>query len=115
MEEFRRGGLPRSLELRTRNLCLEALGAAHAERPDKAGRMRMPVTVIAAAAVFTILAAVWLTAALGDLAPGETLSATAWLAIAFIAQNVLALFLAPVILGAGRPVDDEDIQPGQRI
>lgn len=75
----------------------------------------MPVTVIAAAAVFTILAAVWLTAALGDLAPGETLSATAWLAIAFIAQNVLALFLAPVILGAGRPVDDEDIQPGQRI
>lgn len=115
LKETGRKGLPRSLDLRTRNLCLEALKAGAAGRPDKAGRVRIPVPVIAAAVVFTILAAVWLTATLGDLAPGEPLSATAWLAIAFIARNVLALFLAPVILGAGRPVDVEDTQPGQRI
>jgi uncharacterized membrane protein len=91
------------------------LGAAHAEAPEAKRRAKVPLPVIAASVLFTVLAAIWLTAALADLTPGENLPTTAWLAIAFIAQNVLVLFLAPVILGAGRATNDDHIQSGQRI
>lgn len=104
-----------SVEARTRRLCLEELSAVAAESRERAGRARMPLPVIAAAVLFSVLAAVWLAGTLADLTPGETLPATAWLAVAFIAQNVLVLFLAPVVLSGGRPAEDERTQSGQRI
>jgi anti-sigma factor RsiW len=104
-----------SVEARTRRLCLEELSAAAAESRERAGRVRVPVPVAAAAVLFAVLAAVWLAGSLADLTPGENLPATAWLAVAFIVQNVLMLFLTPVVLGAGRPAGDEKTQFGQWI
>lgn len=104
-----------SVEARTRRLCLEELNAAAAGSRERAGRARIPVPVAAAAVLFVVLAAIWLTGVLADLAPGKSLPATAWLAVAFIAQNVLMLFLTPVVLGAGRPAGDEKTQFGQPI
>jgi hypothetical protein len=107
--------LPLALDLRTRRLCLEALGVVPAESGQTKRRAKVPLPVIAAAAVFTILATVWLTATLADLTPGENLPTTAWLAIAFVAQNALMLFLTPIILGAGRAANDDHLRSGQRI
>jgi len=90
-----REGLPRSLDRRTRNLCLEALGA-------DAGRRKVPLPVVAVALLFTLVAAVWLTVTLVDVAPGQPLPSGAWAAIVFIAQNALMLFLSPVILRSAR-------------
>jgi anti-sigma factor RsiW len=115
LRDIRWAELPPEAEAKTRRLCLEVLGSAPGERREAAGRARIPVPVIAAAAMFTILAAVWLAATLGDLTPGESLPATAWAAVAFIAQNVLMLFLAPVVFRAGRHAGDENGQSGQRI
>jgi hypothetical protein len=101
---------PASVGAETRRLCLEELaGTGAAERP------RLPVPVAAAALLFTVLAAVWVAGALADLKPGENLPASAWLAIAFIAQNVITLFLAPVVLGAGRPAADDETRPARRV
>jgi hypothetical protein len=102
LKDFRKAELPQSLDLRTRRLCLEALG-----RDSAAGKARIPVPVIAASILFSVLAAVWLTAILADVAPGEPLPSSAWIAIVFIAQNALMLFLSPVILRAARPLKNE--------
>jgi anti-sigma factor RsiW len=104
-----------AVEAKTRRLCLDEMNAAAAGSRERAGRARTPVPVIVAAVLFAVLAAVWLAGVLADLAPGESLPATAWLAVAFIAQNVLMLFLTPVILGAGRPAGDEKTRFGQRV
>jgi hypothetical protein len=93
--------LPQSLELRTRRLCREALDRDPAEEKAK-----VPVSVIAAAVLFTVLAAIWLTVALIDVTPGQPLPSGAWAAIVFIAQNVLMLFLSPVILRMARPSEN---------
>lgn len=93
--------LPQSLELRTRQLCLEAM-----DRDPSAGKAKIPVPVIAASALFTVLAAIWLTVALIDVRPGQPLPSGAWAAIVFIAQNVLVLFLSPVILRMARPSEN---------
>jgi len=108
LKDFRRAELPRPLDLRTRRLCLEALGGSAAAR-----KARIPVPVIAASILFSVLAAVWLTATLLDVAPGEPLPSGAWVAIVFIAQNALVLFLSPVILRAVRPSKTETpLSPG---
>ncbi|MGD1008793.1 MAG: zf-HC2 domain-containing protein [Candidatus Aminicenantales bacterium] len=93
--------LPQSLELRTRRLCREAL-----DRGPAAGKAKVPVPVIAASVLFTVLAAIWLTVALIDVTPGRPLPSGAWAAIVFIAQNVLVLFLSPVILRMARPSEN---------
>jgi hypothetical protein len=95
------GELPASLDLGTRRACLEELD------PERAGtaaarRANVPWPVVAASVLFALLAAVWLTATLGDLKPGDALPWTSWVAVAFIAQSVLALFLSPVIFRAVR-------------
>jgi hypothetical protein len=97
--------LPPALDERTRRRCLESLEARSGARAG-AGR-RIPVPVIAVAVLFTALAAVWLAGTLSDVIPGETLPATAWVAVAFIAQNVLMLFLSPVIFRSAGPVERE--------
>jgi hypothetical protein len=107
LEDVRRAALPPSLSLRTRWRCLEELGGGAAESPLAPGRTRIPVLVIAASVLFTLLAVVWLTAALIDVTPGQPLPSNAWAAIVFIAQNVLMLFLSPVIFRTGRPSDNE--------
>jgi predicted anti-sigma-YlaC factor YlaD len=104
---------PQPVEAKTRRLCLEEMAAAERGRAD--GRARMPVPVAVAAILFTVLAVVWTAGALADLRPGESLPASAWLAVAFIAQNVITLFLAPVVLGAGRSARDEETRSAQRI
>jgi hypothetical protein len=96
-----RAELPRSLDLRTRRLCLEALDGDPA-----AGKAKIPGPVIAASALFTVLAAIWLTVTLIDVTPGQPLPSGAWAAIIFIAQNVLVLFLSPVILRKARPLEN---------
>ena len=101
LKEFRRQGVPRSLDLRTRNLCLDALGAGAAAGPADAARAKVPLAVTAVSLLFTVLAVIWLTVSLIDVTPGQPLPSSAWAAIVFIAQNALMLFLSPVIL---RPV-----------
>jgi len=100
-----REGLPRSLDRSTRNLCLEALGAeaadGAAESPGR-NRTKVPWPVVAVSLLFTLVAAVWLTVTLVDVAPGQPLPSGAWVAIVFIAQNALMLFLSPVILRSAR-------------
>jgi anti-sigma factor RsiW len=99
LEEFRREGLPRSLELRTRNLCRDALGAGASA---DGARTKVPVAVTVVSLLFTVLAVIWLTVALVDVTPGQPLPSSAWAAIVFIAQNALMLFLSPVILRPAR-------------
>jgi hypothetical protein len=98
VEELRREWLPRSLDLRTGNLCLEALGAGAAEGAAEAVRTKVPLAVTAVSLLFTGLAVIWLTVTLLDVTPGQPLPSSAWAAIVFIAQNALMLFLSPVIL-----------------
>jgi anti-sigma factor RsiW len=101
--------LPSSLDERTRRMCIESLdGRFPAGSRATAGR-RIPMPVIAVAIVFTALAAVWLAGTLSDVTPGDTLPAAAWIAVAFIAQNVLMLFLSPVIFRSARPADKETL------
>jgi anti-sigma factor RsiW len=102
LKDVWREELPLALDLRTRHLCLEALGGRAA-----AGRAKIPVPVIAVSILFAVLAAIWLTAALSDVAPGEPLPSGAWVAIVFIAQNALVLFFSPIILRAARPSKNE--------
>jgi anti-sigma factor RsiW len=99
LEEFRREGLPRSLELRTRNLCRDALGAGASV---DVARTKVPLAVTVVSLLFTVLAVIWLTATLVDVTPGQPLPSSAWAAIVFIAQNALMLFLSPVILRPAR-------------
>ncbi len=99
---FRPEGLPPSLDLRTRRLCREALSGAEA-----GSRAKIPVPVIVASVLFSVLAVVWLTIALGDVEPGQPVPSGAWAAIAFIVQNVLMLVLSPVLLRGARPRDGE--------
>lgn len=107
---------PASVGAETRRLCLAELAGAEAGGArSRAGRARMPVPVAVAALLFTVLAAVWIAGVLADLKPGESLPAAAWLAVAFIAQNVITLFLAPVVLGAGRPAGDEETRSARWI
>ena len=116
LNDTRWAELPPSLGSRTRRLCLEGLAGAKEEAAgSRAGRARMPVPVAVAALLFTILAVGWIAGVLADLKPGESLPASAWLAVVFITQNVITLFLAPVILGAGRPAGDEETRSVQRI
>jgi anti-sigma factor RsiW len=103
LKDFRRAELPRPLDLRTRRLCLEALGSRRAV----ARKARIPVPVIAASILFAVLAVIWLTATLSEVAPGEPLPSGGWVAIVFIAQNALVLFLSPVILRAARTSKNE--------
>jgi hypothetical protein len=103
-----RADLPPSLDLRTRRLCLEALAGGSATASPAAGRARIPVPVIAVSVLFTVLAAIWLTVALVDVRPGQTLPSGAWAALVFIAQNVLMLFLSPVVLRTTRPLERYD-------
>ncbi|HVP89969.1 MAG TPA: zf-HC2 domain-containing protein [Terriglobales bacterium] len=107
---------PASVGTETRRLCLEELAGAEAERARRGPRRaRVPVPVAVAASLFTVLAAVWIAGVLADLKPGEAIPAMAWLAVAVIAQNVLALFLTPVVLGAGRPDGDQGPRSAQRV
>lgn len=107
---------PAALGIATRRLCLEELAGSEAEgAQNRAGRPRIPVPVAVAALLFTVLAAVWIAGVLADLKPGEAIPAMAWLAVAVIAQNVLALFLTPVVLGAGRPDGDQGPRSAQRV
>jgi anti-sigma factor RsiW len=102
-------GLPRSLDERTRRLCLKTLVSGRAAgSPAPAGR-RIPMPVIAVAVLFTALAAVWLAGTLADVTSGEALPAAAWIAVAFIAQNVLMLFLSPVIFRGARSAEKETL------
>lgn len=94
--------LPRSLDLRTRNLCHEALGSDAAEGATGAGRPKVPFAIVAVSLLFTLVAVVWLTVTLVDVTPGQPLPSSAWAAIVFIAQNALMLFLSPVILRSAR-------------
>lgn len=102
LEEFRRERLPRSLDLRTRNLCRDALVAGAAAGSTDAARTKVPLAVTAVSLLFTVLAVIWLTVTLVDVTPGQPLPSSAWAAIAFIAQNALMLFLSPVILRPAR-------------
>ncbi len=102
LKEFRREGLPRSLDLRTRNLCLESLGSGAAARSADTARTKVPLAVTAVSLLFTLLAVIWLTVTLVDVIPGQPLPSSAWAAIVFIAQNALMLFLSPVILRTAR-------------
>jgi hypothetical protein len=97
------GELPRSLDLRTRQACLEELGAGREGRAAAVRRAGVPLPIVVASALFALLAAVWLTATLADAKPGDALPWTSWVAIAFMAQNVFMLFLSPVIFRAARP------------
>jgi hypothetical protein len=101
VRDLGRAELPQSLDLRTRRLCREALGMDRA-----AGKAKIPGLVIAASVLFTVLSAIWLTATLIDVTPGQPLPSGAWAAIVFIAQNVLVLFLSPVILRMARPSEN---------
>jgi anti-sigma factor RsiW len=102
-----------SVEAKTRGLCLDEMNAAAAESRERAGRARMPVPVIAASVLFSVLASVWLTGVLADIVPGGTLTAAAWGALALIAQNAFVLFFSPVLLRAVRPAGRADIPSGQ--
>ena len=102
LKEIGREGLPRSLDLRTRNLCLEALKTSAAAGSADAARAKVPLAVAAVSLLFTVLAVIWLTVTLVDVAPGQPLPSSAWAAIVFIAQNALMLFLSPVILRPAR-------------
>ena len=102
LKDLRRAGLPPSLDLRTRRLCLEALAGGPAAASPAEGKPKIPVPVIAVSVLFTVLAVIWLTVALVDVMPGQPLPSGAWAAIAFIAQNALMLFLSPVILRSAR-------------
>jgi anti-sigma factor RsiW len=104
--------LPPALDERTRRLCLETLVSGRgADSPAPAGR-RVPVPVIAVAVLFTVLAAVWLAGTLADVTPGEPFPAAVWVAVAFIAQNVLMLFLSPVVFRGARPAEKETLSFG---
>ena len=104
---------PPAVAARTRQACLEEMGAAAGRTGER--RARVPVPVAAAALLFTVLAAVWIAGVLADFTPGQSLPTSAWLALAFIAQNVLMLFLTPVVLGAGRPTGGEETRSARRI
>jgi len=101
LKDLPAGELPVSLDLGTRRACLEELN------PERVGtavarRTRIPLPVVVASSLFALLAAVWLTASLGDLKPGDTMPWTSWVAVAFMAQGVFVLFLSPVIFRAVR-------------
>jgi hypothetical protein len=98
LKQMGREELPRSLDLRTRNLCLDALGAGAAAGLADAARAKVPFAITAVSLLFTGLAVIWLTVTLLDVTPGQPLPSSAWAAIVFIAQNALMLFLSPVIL-----------------
>ena len=102
LKDLPKEGLPRSLDLRTRQLCLEEMGADSEGSPVAARKAKVPLPVIAASVLFALLAAVWLTVTLADFKPGEALPWTAWVAVAFIAQNAFVLFFSPVIFRAAR-------------
>jgi hypothetical protein len=110
VRDIGRADLPRSLDLRTRRLCREALAGDPA-----AAKAKVPVPVIAASVLFTVLAAIWLTATLIDVTPGQPLPSGAWAAIVFIAQNVLVLFLSPVILRMARPSENGTSSSRERV
>ncbi len=103
---------PEALDLKTRRTLLDAsrgtapaASAARARARDAAegtGRAAPPLAVVLALVVSIILTAAWLTFALADFDPAVALPVQAWLAIGLIAENVLVLFFAPVILRAVR-------------
>jgi|GEM_PF-580040 len=89
-----------------RVLCRARGVLAGEERGPGEARQALPRPVLAAAAALTVLLAVWSTAALADIGPGQILSDlpfAAKAALLLIAQNALMLFFAPVALRAGRP------------
>jgi hypothetical protein len=102
LKVFLQAELPHSLDLRTRRLCLEALAGGSA-----AGKAKVPVPIIAASVLFTVVAVAWLTVSLIDVVPGQPLPSGTWAGIVFIAQNVLMLFLSPVILRPARLSENE--------
>ena len=92
---------PDELVLRTRRLLRESGAAAPAA---------VPVWVLAALAVVTVITSLWLAAWLPDISPGMTLADLpfgAWAAVFIIAQNALMLFCAPVVLRTARLRRDE--------
>ncbi len=101
---------PKALSLKTRRALIDAsretAPAASAGRARDAaegtGRAAPPLAVVLALVVSIILTAAWLTFALADFDPAMPLPVQAWLAIGLIAENVLVLFFAPVILRAVR-------------
>jgi hypothetical protein len=107
LRTLRPAELPPSLGRRTKELCLKELRGLEAGARPATEKAKVPIPVIAASVVFTLLAAVWLTASLLDVTPGQPLPSAAWGAVVFIAQNVLMLFLSPVILRARRPSGGE--------
>ncbi len=107
VEDLPPGQLPESLDLGTRRACLEDLAAARQGGGAAVRGARVPWPVVAASALFALLAAVWLAATLPDVKPGDVLPWTTWAAIAFMAQNVFILFLSPVIFRATRRPDVE--------
>ncbi len=110
LKDLPAAGLPVSLDAGTRRACLEELAAERAGTAA-ARTPRVPWPVVAASVLGALLAAVWLAGTLPDIQPGETLPWTAWLAVAFMAQNVFVLFLSPVIFRASRRPDAvEDAQ-----
>lgn len=98
--------LPSSLSARTLQVCLESLGGRYAGASPATARRRVPVLIIVASVLFTALAAWWLAATLVDVTPSQSLPTAAWVAVAFIAQSGLMLFLAPLVLRASRPTEN---------
>ena len=106
LADLSRPGLPSSVDLRTRRACLEELDLQR----KVAATARVPVPVVAASALFALVAAVWLAVTLADVMPGDSLPWTAWAAVVFLAQSVFVLFLSPVIFRAARRPDLEGTQ-----
>jgi anti-sigma factor RsiW len=107
IREISGGELPPGLSAETRRLCLEALEGRTSGAAATRGRGRVPALIVVVSVLFTVLAALWLATALADVSPGRSLPPEAWAAIAFVVQNVLMLFLSPLIFRAERPAENE--------
>jgi anti-sigma factor RsiW len=97
--------LPPALSERTRKACLDSLAGRAAAASPAAARRRVPVPVVVVSVLFTALATLWLAATLADVTPAQSLPKAAWVAVAFIVQNVLTLFVSPLVLRAARPAE----------